>query len=131
MGLCKNIDYTKTKATQTATCNKPTTIMCYNPSKFDSIPLNSYGEIDVSTHICTCSGDDLYPLLSFRIHKLRTGKCYGAEICAILLLLRCSFFWNRFSAKLKFSDFGAKTVDYSPRFHFWESEKSIEESMPF
>ena len=30
---------------------------------------------------------------------LLTGKCYEAEICAILLLLRCSFQWYPFLLK--------------------------------
>ena len=30
---------------------------------------------------------------------LPTGRCYGAEICTILLLLRCSFRWYAFLPK--------------------------------
>ena len=39
---------------------------------------------------------------------LLTGRCYEAEICAILLLLRCSFRWYPFLPKSKFSDSGRK-----------------------
>ena len=39
---------------------------------------------------------------------LLTGRCYEAEICAILILLRCSFYWYHFRPKSKFSDFGQK-----------------------
>ena len=32
----------------------------------------------------------------FVVFLLLTGMCYEAEICAILLLLRCSFIWYLF-----------------------------------
>ena len=35
-----------------------------------------------------------------------------------------------FFAKVKFFNFGPKTMDYSPWFDFWESEKSLERRMP-
>ena len=39
---------------------------------------------------------------------LHSGRCYEAEICAILFLLRCPFIWYPFLPKSKFSDFGQK-----------------------
>ena len=39
---------------------------------------------------------------------LITGRCYEAEICAILFLLRCPFIWYPFWPKSNFSDFGQK-----------------------
>ena len=39
---------------------------------------------------------------------LHCGRCYEAEICAILFLLRCPFMWLPFWPKSKFSDFGQK-----------------------
>ena len=44
----------------------------------------------------------------FVVLLLQNGRCYGAEICTIPLLLRCSFRWNPFLSKSKFSDFGQK-----------------------
>ena len=35
-----------------------------------------------------------------------------------------------FSAELKIFIFRPKTMDYSPWFDFWESEKSLEKSVP-
>ena len=40
------------------------------------------------------------------LHKI--GRCYEAEICAILLPLRCSFRWYPFLPGSKFSDSGRK-----------------------
>ena len=45
-----------------------------------------------------------------------SGRCYEAEICTILFLLRCSFLWYPFWPKSKFSDFGLKTMDYNKAF---------------
>ena len=42
----------------------------------------------------------------FAVLLLLTGRCCEAEICANLLLLRCSFRWNPFLPKSKFSEFG-------------------------
>ena len=39
-----------------------------------------------------------------------------AEICAILLPLRCAFAWYDFFAKVKFFIFWPKTMDYSQAF---------------
>ena len=52
----------------------------------------------------------------FEVILLPSGRCYGAEICAILLLLRCSFRWYPFLAKSKFSDFGQKPWTIIRRF---------------
>ena len=54
---------------------------------------------------------------------LFTGKCYEAEICAILLLLRCSFRWNHFFAKVKIFRFWPKTMDYNKA--FWPKSRSF------
>ena len=37
---------------------------------------------------------------------LHSGRCYEAEICVILFLLRCPFLWYRFLLKSKMSVFG-------------------------
>ena len=39
---------------------------------------------------------------------LHSGRCYEAEICAILFLLRCPFIWYPFWPKSNFSGFGQK-----------------------
>ena len=57
---------------------------------------------------------------------LQNGRCYEAEICAILLLLRRPFRWNPFFAQVKIFIFRPKTMDYSPWFDFWESKKTFE-----
>ena len=44
-------------------------------------------------------------------------KVLRAEICTILLLLRCSFRWYPFLPKSKFSDFGQKPWTVIRRFH--------------
>ena len=33
------------------------------------------------------------------VHLLRSGRCYEAEICVILFLLRCHFIWYPFWLK--------------------------------
>ena len=63
---------------------------------------------------------------------LLTGRCYGAKICAILLLLRCSFRWYPFLPKSKFSDFGRKPWTIIRRFYqnrgpfLWSCYSSLE-----
>ena len=52
----------------------------------------------------------------FVVLLLPNGRCYEAEICAILLLLRCPFRWNPFLPKSKFSDFGQKPWTIIRRF---------------
>ena len=47
---------------------------------------------------------------------LHSGRCYGAEICVILFLLRCPFIWYPFWPKSKFSDFGQKPWTIIRRF---------------
>ena len=42
------------------------------------------------------------PLRYNKLSQLLAGRCYGAKICAILLLLRCPFRWNPFSPMSKF-----------------------------
>ena len=37
---------------------------------------------------------------------LHSGRCYEAEICVILFLLRCPFIWYHFLLKSKMSVFG-------------------------
>ena len=49
----------------------------------------------------------------FEAFLLLAGRCYEAEICAILLLLRCPFVWYPFFfAKVKIFIFRPKTMDY-------------------
>ena len=52
----------------------------------------------------------------FVVLLLQNGRCYEAEICTILLLLRCSFRWNPFLSTSKFSDFGQKPWTIIRRF---------------
>ena len=47
---------------------------------------------------------------------LHSGRCYEAEICTILFLLRCPFIWYPFWPKSKFSDFGQKPWTIIRRF---------------
>ena len=60
----------------------------------------------------------LWPKLRsfFEVFLLLTGRCYEAEICAILLLLRCSFIWYPFWPKSNFSDSGRKPWTIIRRF---------------
>ena len=51
---------------------------------------------------------------------LHSGRCYEAEICVILFLLRCPFIWYRFWPKSKF-----QILDYSPWLYFRESKKVL------
>ena len=48
---------------------------------------------------------------------LHSGRCYEAEICVILFLLRCPFIWYPFWPKSKFSDFGQKPWTIIRRFY--------------
>ena len=48
---------------------------------------------------------------------LHSGRCYEAEICVILFLLRCPFIWYPFLPKSKFSDFGQKPWTIIRRFY--------------
>ena len=51
------------------------------------------------------------------VHLLHSGRCYEAEICAILFLLRCPFIWYYFLLMSKFSDFGQKPWTIIRRFY--------------
>ena len=48
---------------------------------------------------------------------LHSGRCYEAEICVILFLLRCPFIWYPFLPKSKFSDIGQKPWTIIRRFY--------------
>ena len=50
------------------------------------------------------------------VFLLLTGRCYEAEICTNLLLLRCSVRWYPFLPKSKFPDFGRKPWTIIRRF---------------
>ena len=71
----------------------------------------------------------------FVVLLLQNGRCYEAEICAILLLLRCPFRWNPFLPKSKFSDFGQKPWTIIRRFSrnrdhsLWSFYLSLEGAM--
>ena len=56
---------------------------------------------------------------------LHSGRCYEAEISAILILLRCPFIWYHFFAEVKICRFWPKTMDYNPWFDIWESKKGF------
>ena len=47
---------------------------------------------------------------------LHSGRCYEAEICAILFLLRYPFIWYPFWPMSKFQIFWPKTMDYNKAF---------------
>ena len=59
----------------------------------------------------------------FAVLLLENGRCYEAEICTILLLLRCPFRWNPFFAKVKIFRFWPKTMDYNKA--FWPKSRSL------
>ena len=61
----------------------------------------------------------------FVVLLLQNGRCYEAEICAILLLLRCPFRWYPlfFLPKSKFLRFWPKTMDYNKA--FWPKSRSF------
>ena len=59
----------------------------------------------------------------FVVLLLLAGRCYEAEICAIMLPLRSALAWNHFWQKSKFSVFGQKTMDYSQA--FWPKSSSF------
>ena len=59
----------------------------------------------------------------FVVILLPSGRCYEAEICTILLLLRCPFRWNPFFTKVKMFRFWPKTMDYNKA--FWPKSKSF------
>ena len=71
----------------------------------------------------------------FVVFLLLTGRCYEAEICAILLLFRCSFRWYHFLPQSKFSVFGQKPWTIVRRFgrnrghSLWCSYSSLEGAM--
>ena len=48
---------------------------------------------------------------------LHSGRCYEAEICAIVFLLRCPFIRYHFLPMSNFSDFGQKPWTIIRRFH--------------
>ena len=52
----------------------------------------------------------------FVVLLLLTGRCYEAEICVIVFLLRCPFIWYPFWPKSKFSVFGQKPSTIIRRF---------------
>ena len=68
---------------------RPTLISCYKLTKFHAILLNGYGEMP----------SKLCGLL------LLTGRCYGAEISVILLLLNRAFTWYPFCKVFETSPF--------------------------
>ena len=60
----------------------------------------------------------------FVVLVLLTGRCYEAEICTILLLLRClPFHMVSFLAEVKIFSFWPKTMDYSQA--FWPKLRSF------
>ena len=67
--------------------------------------------------------------------QLLAGRRYGAEICAITLLLRCPFWWYPFLPESKFSDFGRKPWTIVRRFDrnrghcLWSFYSSLEGAM--
>ena len=56
------------------------------------------------------------PRSFFVVLLLPNGRCSEAEICANLLLLRCSFNKNHFFAEVKIFRFWPKTMDYNKAF---------------
>ena len=51
--------------------------------------------------------------VSFVVLLLNAGRCYEAEICAILLPFRSAFEWYDFFAKVKTFRVWLKTMDYT------------------
>ena len=52
----------------------------------------------------------------FEALLLLAGRCYEAEICTIVLLLRCSFIRYSFFAEVKIFSFWPKTIENSKAF---------------
>ena len=47
---------------------------------------------------------------------LHSGRCYEAEICTILFVLRCPFIWYHFFCQSQNFRFWTKTMDYNKAF---------------
>ena len=66
---------------------------------------------------------------------LHSGRCYEAEICVILFLLRYPFIWYPFWPKSKFSDSGQKPWTIIRRFdqnrghYLWSFYSTVEGAM--
>ena len=69
------------------------------------------------TEPCTMWSLIIIIVFGFPPLYLLTGRCYEAEICVILFLLRCPFIWYPFWPKSKFSDFGQKPWTIIRRFY--------------
>ena len=71
----------------------------------------------------------------FVVLLLLTGRCYDAEICVIVFLLRCPFIWYPFWLKSKFTVFGQKPWTIIRRFDrnqgnfLWSFYSSLEGAM--
>ena len=68
----------------------------------------------------------------FGVLLLLNGRCYEAEICVILLPLRCSFRWYAVLLKSTFSDFDRKPWTIVRRFDqisFRTNNSSLEDAM--
>ena len=49
---------------------------------------------------------------------LHSGRCYKAEICIILFLMRCPFMWSPFWLKSKFSERASQEEQSGANFSF-------------
>ena len=79
------------------------------------------GRVAVCVCVCVCvKSTAIFVVLFLRsffvVLLLLSGRCYEAEICVILFLLRCSFRWYPFLLKSKIFIFWPKTMDYNKAF---------------
>ena len=80
----------------------------------------------------TCVCDDLYHARTFEVYTLVTPpwKVLRNSNLRHSAPLEMLFQMKAFVAKVKIFIFCPKTMDYSPWFDFWESEKSLEKRIP-
>ena len=75
--------------------------------------------LNISTHIRTCSGDDLYPSPSFRTHNSSMEGAMELKFASLEMLFPLESLFG----KVKIFRFGPKTMDYSPWFDFGRQKK--------
>ena len=99
-------------------------------SRTSSRVTTSTGQLGV-LHVYNCEKVGPY----FAVLLLHSGRCYEAEICAILFLLRFPFIWYPFWPKSNFSVFGQKPWTIIRRFYrnrghyLWSFYSSLEGAM--
>ena len=84
-------------------------------------------QVHVHTHTHTHTHPDCHTKSLCTHNSSLEGAIYmyEAEICAILLLLTCPFWWHPFPPKSKFSDFGRKPWTISHGLIFGSPKKAL------